>query len=112
MGAGISWGSLFWQYFEQIDKVSPSSTSLTVKKELFVEKYTPAGLVMTPVINQNALKVGDKIVVRLTLKTDRALEYVALKDNRPACTEPVDVLSGIQISVGTGLLPGNPRCCY
>jgi hypothetical protein len=101
-GEGISWGGLFWQYFEQIDKVSPASTSLSVKKELFIEKFTPAGLVMNPVNGQSKLKVGDRLVVRLTLNTDRQLEYVALKDNRPACTEPVNVLSEYRYQSGIG----------
>jgi hypothetical protein len=37
--------------------------------------------------------VGDELVVRLELRTDRDMEYVHLKDQRGSGTEPVNVLS-------------------
>jgi uncharacterized protein YfaS (alpha-2-macroglobulin family) len=40
------------------------------------------------------LKVGDKAIVRLTVRADRDLEYVMLKDMRAACMEPAEQLSG------------------
>jgi uncharacterized protein YfaS (alpha-2-macroglobulin family) len=37
--------------------------------------------------------VGDELVVRIELRTDRDMEFVHLKDQRGSGTEPVDVLS-------------------
>jgi hypothetical protein len=37
--------------------------------------------------------VGDELVVRIELRTDRDMEYVHLKDQRGSGTEPVNVLS-------------------
>ena len=34
--------------------------------------------------------VGDELVVRIELRTDRDMEYVHLKDQRGSGTEPVD----------------------
>jgi len=42
--------------------------------------------------------VGDKLQVQLTIKTDRDMQYVIVKDNRAACFEPVDKISGYQFS--------------
>jgi uncharacterized protein YfaS (alpha-2-macroglobulin family) len=37
--------------------------------------------------------VGDELVVRIELRTDRDMEYVHMKDQRVSGTEPVNVLS-------------------
>jgi hypothetical protein len=44
--------------------------------------------------------VGDKVVMRLTVRTDRDLEFVHLKDMRAVAFEPVDQLSGIRRQSG------------
>ena len=51
-------------------------------KKLFVEKNTDRGPVFNPVKNDDALKVGDKIKVRIELRVDREMEYVHMKDMR------------------------------
>jgi hypothetical protein len=38
-----------------------------------------------------AVKVGDKIKVRIELRVDRDMEYVHMKDMRASCLEPVNV---------------------
>ena len=40
-----------------------------------------------------ATHVGDELVVRIELRTDRDMEYVHLKDQRGSGVEPVNVLS-------------------
>jgi uncharacterized protein YfaS (alpha-2-macroglobulin family) len=54
------------------------------------------------VSDKDTLKVGDKIVVRLILKTDREMEYVFLKDLRAASMEPLNVLSEYKWQDGLG----------
>jgi hypothetical protein len=39
-------------------------------------------------------KVGDRIKVRLTITSERDLDFVQLQDKRAACMEPVKQLSG------------------
>jgi len=89
---GISWGGLFWQYFEDIDKITPHKTPLELEKQLFIRKYTDRGPVIEPYSKVGA-KVGDTMVVRVVIRVDRDMEYVHLKDMRGSGTEPVNVLS-------------------
>lgn len=96
-----AWGGLYWQYFENLDKITPAETPLQLKKELFIEKPSAAG----PVLEQAAkhkLQVGDKVKVRIELRVDRTMEYVHLKDMRAAGFEPINVISQYKWQDGLG----------
>ncbi|HEY4246733.1 MAG TPA: alpha-2-macroglobulin family protein [Lacunisphaera sp.] len=96
---GISWGSVHWQYLEDMSKVTPhEGTPLRLTKTLFVKESTKSGSVLKPVTGP--LAVGDELVVRLELRTDRDMEFVHLKDERGSGTEPVNVLSGYKYQDG------------
>jgi len=98
----VSWGALYWQYFEQLDKITFAETPLKLSKKLFREKLTDRGTVIEPVTDEIDLKPGDKIVVRIEIRTDRDMEYVHLKDMRASGFEPVNVLSGYRYQDGLG----------
>lgn len=89
-----AWGALYWQYFEEIDQIVKTDGALDIEKQLFVEEINPSGIRLVRITEERPLKVGDKVVIRLTLRSDRDLEYVHLKDTRAACFEPIDQLSG------------------
>ena len=99
---GTSWGAVYWQYFENLDKITFAATPLQLKKQLFIQTNGDRGPVLTPVVEGTELKVGDKIKVRIELRVDRNMEYVHLKDMRAACLEPVNVLSGYKYQDGLG----------
>ena len=99
---GVSWGALYWQYFEDLDKITTHNTPLKLNKQLFVVKLTPTGEVMSPVTNQTVLKPGDKIRIRIELRTDRDMEYVHMKDMRAAGFEPINVFSRFKYQGGIG----------
>ena len=89
---GVSWGSVHWQYLEDMSKVTPyEGTPLTLKKNLYTKQNTKKGPVLVPV--NGPLHVGDELVVRIELRVDRDMEYVHMKDQRGSGTEPVNVLS-------------------
>jgi hypothetical protein len=89
---GIAWGSVHWQYFEDLSKITPyAGNPLRLKKALYTKVNTASGPVLEAV--RGPLEVGDELVVRLELRTDRDMEYVHLKDQRGSGTEPVNVLS-------------------
>lgn len=88
-----SWGAVYWQYFEDLDKITYSETPLKLSKTLFIEKNSDNGPVLTPVNAGNVLHVGDKVKVRIELRSDRDMEYVHMKDMRASGFEPVNVLS-------------------
>lgn len=90
---GVAWGAVYWQYFEQLDKITPAETSLKLKKDLFLKTNTDRGPVIAPITDNTLLSVGDLVKVRIELRVDRNLEYVHLKDMRAAGFEPVSTLS-------------------
>ena len=90
---GVSWGSVHWQYLEDLDKVTNHTAGpLKVEKRLFKKSFTKAGPIISP-FDDTPLALGDEMVVRVVLRTDRDMEYVHLKDHRGSGTEPVNVLS-------------------
>ena len=99
---GVSWGALYWQYFEQLDKITPSKTPLSLKKQLFLEKPSDTGPVIEPITSSSTLKVGDKIKVRIELRVDRDMEYVQMKDMCAAGFEPTNVISKYKYQDGLG----------
>jgi len=95
----IGWGAMYWQFYQDLDKVEGQSGALKVSKKLFVEKMASTGKTLLPV-EQTKLSKGDKVITRLVITTDRNLEFVALKDLRASCFEPVNQLSGCQWKEG------------
>ncbi len=97
-----SWGSVYWQYFEDLDKIIPAETPLKLNKKLFIEKNSDKGPVLVAIGDGAALKVGDKVKVRIELRVDRDMEYVHMKDMRAACMEPTNVISQYKYQGGLG----------
>jgi len=89
-----SWGAVYWQYFENLDKITSAATPLAIKKQLFVERNSDRGPELVAITENSPLQVGDKVKIRIELSVDRDMEYVHLKDMRGACFEPQNVLSG------------------
>ncbi|WP_331060707.1 alpha-2-macroglobulin family protein [Hymenobacter sp.] len=100
--AGVAWGALYWQYFEDYDKVTPAATPLSLERQLYRETRTAGGPVLGKLTAATPLRVGDALVVRLVLRTDRVLEYVHLKDQRAAGLEPIAQTSGYRYQNGLG----------
>jgi len=98
---GVGWGALYWQYFEQLDKITPAQTPLKLTKKLFIEKNTPKGKTLVP-IDKTEIVVGDKMIVRIELRVDRAMEFVHMKDQRASGLEPVNVISRYKYQDGLG----------
>ncbi|MDG5492500.1 alpha-2-macroglobulin [Psychroserpens sp. SPM9] len=101
-GDGIAWGALYWQYFEDLDKITSAETPLSLKKKLFKKVYTAKGEEMTEITSDTNLKVGDLVRVRIELRSDRAMEFVHMKDMRAAGLEPINVLSQYKWQDGLG----------
>lgn len=100
--AGVSYGAMYWQYFEQLDKITPHETPLKLKKQLFLQKNTAAGVVIEPITESTKLKLGDKLKVRIELRVDRDMSYVHMKDMRASGFEPINVFSGYKYQDGLG----------
>jgi len=100
--AGVSWGAIYWQYFEQLDKITPAETPLKLEKKLFLQKTSDTGPVIEPITETTKLAVGDKIKVRIELRVDRDMEYVHMKDMRASGFEPINVFSQYKYQDGLG----------
>ena len=97
--AGVAWGSVNWQYLEDMTRVTAyAGTPLQLKKTLFIKTASQKGPVLEPV--KGPVSVGDELVVRIELRADRDFEYVHLKDQRGSGTEPSNVLSGYRYQDG------------
>ena len=88
---GIAWGAMYWQYFENVEKIPASSMGVTLKRSLY--RINNDGT-LTQINNGKGLAVGDKVRVRIEIDASRNLEYLELKDPRSAAMEPVDTRSG------------------
>ena len=99
---GVSWGALYWQYFEQLDKITPHETPLKLNKKLFIERMTLAGKSLDEIKAGTDVKVGDKVIVRIELRVDRDMEYVHMKDMRASGFEPMNVISTYKWQDGLG----------
>ncbi len=94
---GLAFGGVHWQYLDDISKVPAAGREeLAIEKQLFIKRMTKAGPELVPVKDGEATRVelGDELVVRLVVTSDRDYEFLELADHRPSITEPVDVLSG------------------
>jgi len=89
----VAWGSLYWQYYEQLDKITSAETPLKINKKLFLEIDSETGKKITPVTDNTQLEPGDLIKVRIEIRVDRDMEFVHLKDMRASGFEPINVLS-------------------
>jgi uncharacterized protein YfaS (alpha-2-macroglobulin family) len=99
---GVQWGALHWQYFEQMDRVTAHESPFSLKRSVMLREQTDQGIRLIELDRARALKPGDRLTVRVELRTDRWLDFVHLKDLRAAGLEPVDALSGYAWKGGLG----------
>ncbi|MDX9749736.1 MAG: alpha-2-macroglobulin family protein [Flavobacteriales bacterium] len=97
-----SWGALHWQYLERMDKITPHESPFSIRKQVFLKRYTDAGTQLVALGDDAKLRPGDRLTIRIELRTDRHVDYVHLKDLRGAGLEPVETLSGYRYQGGLG----------
>ncbi|HMC97172.1 MAG TPA: alpha-2-macroglobulin family protein, partial [Flavobacteriales bacterium] len=99
---GVQWGALHWQYFERMDKVTPHESPFSIRKQVMLHEQTDAGARLIALDQARPLEPGDKLTIRIELRTDRYVDFVHLKDQRAAGLEPVEALSGYKWQGGLG----------
>lgn len=90
---GVAWGAMYWQYFEDLDKITIAQTGVKFRKELFLKKNSENGPVLTKITESTPIQIGDLVTVRLEIQTDREMEFVHIKDMRASGFEPTNVIS-------------------
>lgn len=101
-GNGIAWGAMYWQYFEDLDKITSAETPLKLKKKLFLKTNSTTGEKISEITTKTSLKVGDLVRVRIELRSDRDMEFIHMKDMRAAGFEPINVISSYKWQDGLG----------
>ncbi|MDA9343986.1 MG2 domain-containing protein [Algibacter sp.] len=101
-GKGMAWGILYWQYFEDLDKITSAETPLKLKKKLFLKTNTDAGEEISEINTETNLKVGDLVRIRIELRSDRDMEFLHMKDMRASGLEPVNIMSKYKWQDGLG----------
>ena len=102
---GLAFGGVHWQYLDDIANLpAVGRAELAIDKQLFVKRQTKAGPELVPAAEDGStrVEVGDELVVRLVVTSDRDYEFLELSDHRPSLTEPLDVLSGWRWADGAG----------
>lgn len=85
-----SWGAVYCRGVQSMTSIEPHSVpDLSVVKECLIVNADGSTRPM-----YGRARVGDRVRVTLTVKSSRAMDYVAIIDNRPACFEPVEQLPG------------------
>ncbi|MDL1913447.1 MAG: hypothetical protein FDW93_02845 [Bergeyella sp.] len=86
-------GGLFWQYYQDLDKIKSGGKTFSISKELYKNIKTENGNIAEKVSPGTLVKVGDRLTVQLIINTDRPMQYIHIKDMRAAGFEPVENLS-------------------
>ncbi len=84
---GMTWGAVYAQYYQSAADVSAASSGMTVTRQILKNGIPVDGIA-------SSLRVGDRIIVRITIVADRDYDFVQVADKRAACLEPVSQLSG------------------
>ena len=95
---GESWANVFIEYKQAATESKESSTGLSITRKVET--------------NGKDLKVGDKVEITITITADRDYDFVTVTDNRPACLEPVEQLSGYRNGSYSIIRDTKTEYCY
>lgn len=82
-----SWGAVYGQFQQKATSVANAGSGLKISRQIYLADDKSA-------TDRTAFKVGQKVVVRITIDADRDYDFVTVQDKRAACLEPVSQLSG------------------
>lgn len=100
-GDNPAWGAVYYRYEAPMAEVENASSSDIRIEKTFYRYGNDGKLESLPV---SEFKIGDRLQVRIVIKTARDLDYVALTDDRAAIFEPVDQLPVYEYAEGTRYL--------
>ena len=78
---------MYGQFQQPATSVTNATAGLKVSREMYLADDKSA-------TDRSTFKVGQKVVVRITIEADRDYDFVTVQDKRAACMEPVSQLSG------------------
>ena len=90
LSEGTSWGAVYAQFLQPTSDVNDQASGISVKREI---------------VGGHSTAVGHRVTVRITIQSERDLDFVQLQDKRAACMEPVSQLSGYNWQGGYYMTP-------
>ncbi len=103
-GKSPAWGGVISQFIAPISEIKSTATEdVKVTKEIYLLREQDGQMVPMSINAKTNVKKGDLVRVLLTVENNRDMEYVVLKDERAACFEPVEALSGRSVIDGIWL---------
>lgn len=106
-GSGVSWGAMYYNYFNKLDNLTAPANQLRLNKSILVEKQADDGKVIFTEVSETKVHIGDKLRISLIVKTDRDMEFVHIQDFRAAGFEPIDQISGHKYRRGISYYQSN-----
>ena len=95
---GVSWGCIYGQCLESLDRFQKTEGELRVDRKAYIETTTG----WEELAEGTPLHIGDKIRIRNIVSSDRDMDFVQVRSQHAACLEPLRHLSGYQWLGGRG----------
>ena len=89
-----SYGAIYWQYLEDMDKINMTAGPLSIQKNMLVASNQGKEKIWIALKENEPIKLGQQVTVQLIIQAERDMEYIHVKDLRASGMEPLNVLSG------------------
>lgn len=87
-GAAVSYGSIVSVSSRPLDKINAASSRyLSIEKRCLVQRDGKW-------VETESFTLGERVQVQLIIKADRDMQYITIRDDRPASFSPVDQMPG------------------
>lgn len=95
---GISWGCIYGQSLESLDRLQATEGELRIDRKAYIQREGT----WQPLDEGTPLHVGDKLRIRHIVTSDRDMDFVQVRSQHAACLEPLRQTSGYQWMGGRG----------
>ena len=101
-----AYGSIYWQYYDDIDQIQTQDNGLSIDKNIFKVVQTADGVDYQS-LDSVRLKLGDKVLIQLEVRSDDNYDYVMITDERAACMQPISQLASYDYADGLNFYEEN-----
>lgn len=98
----ILWGGILSVGEKPLSEVSARQGELMIESKTYVRKEINGQLQERPIQSGEKLTIGTILITKLRITTRRDLDFVTIRDMRPACCEPLEQLSHYEWQHGLG----------
>lgn len=98
----ILWGGILSVGEKPLSEVAERQGELMIESKTYVREEINGQLQERPIQSGEKLTVGTILITKLRITTRRDLDFVTIRDMRPACCEPLEQLSHYEWQGGLG----------